>query len=1420
MPSSIMKMHNAVFFLLLVRSASVFKDPDHALSIFGLTEDMFRAPNKFLDASERRSINGISSAILTETQFPARRDILEGSNASGWGAAHNAIKKWAAKEKVNRTVHQIVEEVLSTNEATPKMMIRAMRLSEFPDITDAHEHREDIALAVFGTHILEDRFRGDLIKVIDCILHHEWERQRKRWRRAKKSMTEKRGKANKAVSDLEHAKQVTAAMLRAATKAVATYSDAIEWFPNEEESDSGVNELQEILKTITVSVVARVKRIPAHSLLPEAEQTAARTRGRRRGTRVTGVHITDAADIEQIWALYMQLFQLQPSDMDPICIGDEDDPAGHAQWHEAAANIGVELFSNMDEATIHILLNFPGGRPTLFNEFRSLSDKSVWDESDGCATAFNASNSDMTSLSLLWHQCAGIAALAGKVFTDQPGGPHPGRVPGVLIADEVGVGKTALVMGFIAFLIDVWYCSKALKGPNAATFRLAPILDIFPHFAGVDEVPDLPHVIFVPNSLLSQWVAELKRFFRRRTIEVYIYPTAQKEFGRFWEGGWATSAAPLINRIILVPHSVLTTSGRVFRLSKGARGGNAGKAVDESRDIRSPERAAECIWASRDFLTCVVDEAHEFRNIGGAFYALLEVTKASRIPLLLTATPLYTGPKDLHSLGRLARIPAFCGKEGDQSESEAWSRLRNARRNVTAEDRDASADYRLQRMTGEHAEAPDVPSIETVHEILAEWIQMIKNGFNGRVLRRTVESPRWDGKKINDSLPESRMITCPVSFDTRTAEMISEIMSRIMKVKELEVIDDASNFNKKFYLEGRTKVAFPWYTSPEYPPVKSMAEYASKPSPKMDMLVGILYHHLSSDEAAEIAFDREGNMGIKCSETGQDLKLWHTDGVKSPWQATPEGEVKILVYHEFPMMANLMLSASEASPCIFQLYNIRALTLNGTQTADERSAIVTRFNVDPTVRVLLFSSVGAVGLNLTVASIVILFDQCWSRMLVHQIIGRAWRLGQTRSVIVYNLVALDTVDMLMVDYGATKGDMLDEFLHGGGKKLTEVLRRAGEGRLNEGEDVEEEAHVVDFGRPKPRKSRRQLGTSEAHSPPSAEMDDTAHPSEQMVCSGGDGISGLETSLSPARENLEAGPHLSAFLTNAAPSLLEDPSEQPEATLHPSLSVSAAEGGISSGSAVGIPSAVDTSEPLSEEKLDTMESNSSSSDNEDITKHTDLASLGVGLPCGHDEVTLESDAPSGDMEHAGDSSLHALGREVAVTDDVSAEETIEAIPSSDIESGPEDLDSYHMSPAADMPIDEDDGIPDPGSRDDISESSEAAAAAHSDIESTVDGPATPTRSAQNKRSQSALSPSVSPPSIRSPPRKKVYVPRPERVAWEGLDDGDQAPEGSQGARALGEMNSTVPANAPRGRNGIRGAASRGWRGGKQRGVLFR
>lgn len=91
------------------------------------------------------------------------------------------------------------------------------------------------------------------------------------------------------------------------------------------------------------------------------------------------------------------------------------------------------------------------------------------------------------------------------------------------------------------------------------------------------------------------------------------------------------------------------------------------------------------------------------------------------------------------------------------------------------------------------------------------------------------------------------------------------------------------------------------------------------------------------------------------------------------------------------------------------------MLLSGLQKQDERDNIVTQFtqSADVDTRVLLFSSVGATGLNMAEANRLIHYDSNWSAVEQDQINGRVWRFGQKHEVEIYHLLALDTADIAM-----------------------------------------------------------------------------------------------------------------------------------------------------------------------------------------------------------------------------------------------------------------------------------------------------------------------------------------------------------------------------------------------------------------------
>jgi superfamily II DNA or RNA helicase len=90
---------------------------------------------------------------------------------------------------------------------------------------------------------------------------------------------------------------------------------------------------------------------------------------------------------------------------------------------------------------------------------------------------------------------------------------------------------------------------------------------------------------------------------------------------------------------------VMTTFGRAFDVRRQRGGKNANKATDEQRHIKLPVLYKKIISMDRTFSTVIIDEAHEFRNTSANWYVVLELTKSARLPLLLTATPLFTSPQ-------------------------------------------------------------------------------------------------------------------------------------------------------------------------------------------------------------------------------------------------------------------------------------------------------------------------------------------------------------------------------------------------------------------------------------------------------------------------------------------------------------------------------------------------------------------------------------------------------------------------------------------------------------------------------------------------------------------------------------------------------------------------------------------------------
>ena len=112
-----------------------------------------------------------------------------------------------------------------------------------------------------------------------------------------------------------------------------------------------------------------------------------------------------------------------------------------------------------------------------------------------------------------------------------------------------------------------------------------------------------------------------------------------------------------------------------------------------------------------------------------------------------------------------------------------------------------------------------------------------------------------------------------------------------------------------------------------------------------------------------------------------------------------------------------------------------------TGSTHDRRAVIERFQNDIGCRALLMTlKTGGVGLNLTVADTVYIFEPWWNKAAEEQAINRLHRIGQKAKVMSYALITRDTIEEKIRQLQQQKQDLADSLITGDAsitKRLTE-----------------------------------------------------------------------------------------------------------------------------------------------------------------------------------------------------------------------------------------------------------------------------------------------------------------------------------------------------------------------------------------------
>jgi superfamily II DNA or RNA helicase len=141
---------------------------------------------------------------------------------------------------------------------------------------------------------------------------------------------------------------------------------------------------------------------------------------------------------------------------------------------------------------------------------------------------------------------------------------------------------------------------------------------------------------------------------------------------------------------------------------------------------------------------------------------------------------------------------------------------------------------------------------------------------------------------------------------------------------------------------------------------------------------------------------------------------------------------KALVFSQFTSLLALLKDQLDAA-------GVRYAYLDG-DTRD-REAVVARFQDDERCPLFLISlKAGGVGLNLTAAEYVFLLDPWWNPAVEMQAIDRTHRIGQTKPVFAYRIVARDTVEERILELQSRKRALADAILDAGAGGLRGLQR--------------------------------------------------------------------------------------------------------------------------------------------------------------------------------------------------------------------------------------------------------------------------------------------------------------------------------------------------------------------------------------------
>ncbi|KRX43183.1 Lymphocyte-specific helicase [Trichinella murrelli] len=364
----------------------------------------------------------------------------------------------------------------------------------------------------------------------------------------------------------------------------------------------------------------------------------------------------------------------------------------------------------------------------------------------------------------------------------------------------------------------------------------------------------------------------------------------------------------------------------------------------------------------------IIDEGHRIKNSNSVLSLILrKISSDGR--LLLSGTPLQNNVAELWSLLNFIMPELF----GELSWFEEYFNFEG-----------------LTSANVDTVEASKKEILEKLHNLLAPFI-----------LRRLKVD-------VINNLPMKKEHTVFAPLCERQAKMyqlaIDVFVDRANKKKSLNKPETSEINKKKRKTRKRMKIA----DDNDEMDKQLLMSYISKKHHAMMCLRKVTNHpYLLSDKVIDDEIS-EANKQEVISSSGKMIVLDQLlEGLFK------EGDHKVLIFTQFVEMIHIL-----SFYCEYR--NYKFCSLYGRMSFGQRQDEVDRFTKGEASVFLISTRAGNLGLNLMAADTVILFDSDWNPQCDLQASDRCHRIGQTKPVLIYRLVAKGTIDEIMVDRAQSK----------------------------------------------------------------------------------------------------------------------------------------------------------------------------------------------------------------------------------------------------------------------------------------------------------------------------------------------------------------------------------------------------------------